>query len=208
MHPDRGGDEQQAGNHEVADLDPAQAAEAQQAQRVTCGVEPVAGQHLEQAHDDEQRAGGNAAGQQRSGRVRGRRRGWAVRPSARCGEVLGHRGVLSLGATLPGTSKLLFCWASGRLARSPPRTNGDGHRLGSQNVGSRGSRGRTSSHERRRRPLGFWMRTCFISARLPPRVPSGLNDQGCPAETPHAGSPPCRLSPAAACRSQAASSAR
>jgi hypothetical protein len=39
-HPHRRCGEQQAGNDEVADLDPAQIAEAEQAERVTAGVEP------------------------------------------------------------------------------------------------------------------------------------------------------------------------
>jgi hypothetical protein len=61
-HPDRGCDKQQACNHEVGDLDPSQVSEAQQAEWVTSGVKPSAGECLDEGNQDEERAGDNAAG--------------------------------------------------------------------------------------------------------------------------------------------------
>jgi hypothetical protein len=79
-HPHRAAQEQQPGGHEVGDLDPAQLAVAEQADRVPAGVEPVPGEHLEPGHHDKQRPGDCAAGQQHPGQRRGRPRGDARPP--------------------------------------------------------------------------------------------------------------------------------
>jgi hypothetical protein len=79
---------QRPGHDEVGDLDPAQVAEAQQAERVVAEIETIAGECLDQDDRDEQRAGDDSARQQPDGlrgpRLDGRR-------------LQGHRSLLSVG---------------------------------------------------------------------------------------------------------------
>ena len=52
-YPDREHEGKDTPGHEVGDLDPAQIAEAQQAEWVASKVEPGAGEHLDHDHNDE-----------------------------------------------------------------------------------------------------------------------------------------------------------
>jgi hypothetical protein len=90
VQTDRARHEQQAADREVGDLDPSLVTVAQHAGRVPADVEPVPGEHLQDDHNDEKRAGDYAAGQQRPGRPDGR----AGRATGRCGDVLGYRSAL------------------------------------------------------------------------------------------------------------------
>ena len=56
-HAHRAGDEQQSGDDERADLDPAQLAEAEHAERMAAQVEPGPGGGLGEGDDEEQGAG-------------------------------------------------------------------------------------------------------------------------------------------------------
>src|SRR6266700_4184654 len=87
-HRDCAGEDQQAGDFEVGDLDPAQVSEAQHADRLPREVEALAGEDLDQGRDDEQLAGDDAGGQHGSRQPRGRLRPNVGCPSSSGGDVL------------------------------------------------------------------------------------------------------------------------
>jgi hypothetical protein len=66
-HPDGERQRQKACNDEVGDLNPAQVAEAQQAEWVTAKIEALAGGYLKASHEYEERPRHHPTSQQRPG---------------------------------------------------------------------------------------------------------------------------------------------